>query len=57
VLVTRHKLAPIGFSEIENGDWVLLTGMPGSDPGTMECFALITRLGYLDADTAAAPGF
>ena len=56
-LVTRHKLVQVGFSEIEISDWVLLTGMPGSEPGTMECFALVTRLGYLDSDAAAVPRF
>jgi hypothetical protein len=54
-LVTRHQLVAVGFVDVESGDWVLLTGLPGRGPGSMACFALVTRLGYLDFDAEPAP--
>jgi hypothetical protein len=50
VLGAHHKLASVGFAELQAGDWVLVTGMPGNDPTNMTGFAMITRFGYFDSD-------
>jgi hypothetical protein len=51
VLGAHHKLRDIGFADLQAGDWVLVTGMPGNDATTMTGFAVITRFGYFDSET------
>jgi hypothetical protein len=51
VLGAHHKLRDIGFADLQAGDWVLVTGMPGNDATKMTGFAVITRFGYFDSET------
>jgi hypothetical protein len=53
VLGAHHKLRDIGFADVESGDWVLVTGMPGNNATKMTGFAVITRFGYFDSETQA----
>jgi hypothetical protein len=53
VLGAHHKLSSIGFGELQAGDWVLVTGMPGNDKTKMAGFAMITRFNYFDLEAQA----
>jgi hypothetical protein len=50
VLANHRQLKDIGFSELQNGDWVLATGMPSGDSSRLTGFAMITRFGYFGSE-------